>query len=89
MSKETIASQLGEAGQVFAEPQRLTGVQLSQELMEWKDWAGPQKAGLQPGWLELPPPLSLSVRESLSIIFCFSVGLPLTDARPIVIYTLV
>lgn len=44
MSKETITSQLGEAGQVFAEPPRLTRVQLSQELTEWKGWAGPQKA---------------------------------------------
>ena len=89
MSKAMITSQLGEVGQMFAEPPRLTRVQLSQELTEWKGWAGPQKAGLQPGWLKLPPSLFLLVKESLSILFCLPVGLLLTNVLPIVIYTLV
>lgn len=72
MSKETITSQLGEAGQVFAEPPRLTRVQLSQELTEWKGWAGPQKAGLQPGWLELPPSLPLSQGKPFHSFLFFS-----------------
>lgn len=87
MSKET--SQLGEVGQMFAEPPRHTRVQLSQELTGWKGWAGPQKAGLQLGWLELPPSLFLSVRESPFILSCFPVGLLLTNVLPTVIYTLV
>lgn len=58
--------------------------------MEWKGWVGPQKAGLQQGWLELSPPLFLSaIRETLAIHFWFTVGLASTKALPIVVYTLV
>lgn len=45
MSRVMITSQLGEAGQMFAEPPRLTRVQLSQELTEWKGWAPARLAG--------------------------------------------